>query len=527
MIEPIQKETKAKVITGREILVALSMIICGLALSFYPKLNDSLWWYPDSGYMEPWIVWCGLLTAADAWLRSRFRKAKTPLKVAWVATIVFACAGYFNLVRYIMGHLTTGDLFMNHFFGAQRAAYGLPVYDLSGLQQSVNASPFVIAMLQPFGHLGNSIFLPYWLAMSGAAFLVYLFYGWSLLVLFMRRNGRRPGLVELGVLVLTTIFFDSFQRSSRLGQLDVWIMALVLAGIAHLCLSGLEGRFCRWHARMAGLFFALAVGVKIIPAYVAAPIFFWLLFNRKTAAKTLKLDIFVGGLAGVAIVAAVALLGIGFHETGRFFQNAMEMSLGSGAGVNYALVGRFEKYFHPELRFEHVSLSQSTLIWLWPLRLASLASIALLARRTSFEKLPVLIAFSLASIPLVSQLCWDIYYNWAANTPWFIAFSAFTASGGQGDQSRDSALKRYLFGAYLFAVFWFLGLAGTGVYRDVVTKQVTVLDVPMWFDEAKLLGLFLLLAALLFLLENKLPAARARQEQRVEKRLLSGKKSSG
>lgn len=487
------------IFTRKEILAALSMIVGGLAISFLPGLNQSLWWYPDSGYIEPWIIWCALLTAASFLLKGRFPGAQKPLKFFWLATIAFACAGYFNLVRYIMERLTTGDLFMNHFFGAQRAAYGLPIYDLGGLKQSVNASPFVIAMLRPFGSLGNSIFLPYWLAMCGAALLAYLAYGWSLLVLLMGRKGDRPGLAELGILVLTTLFFDSFQRSSRLGQLDIWVMALLVASTTHLYLSGLGGAASRWHARLAGLLFALAVGVKIIPAYAASPIFFWLLFHRKEAKGT-ALDLSLGGAVGVVVVVGVALAGVGLRETGRFFENAMEMSLGSGGGVNFALIGRFAKYSDPALRFEHAPLSSAALMWLWPIRIASLASIALFARRISFHRLPLLIAFSLASIPLVSQLCWDIYYNWAANLPWFIALAFFVASGSKGSEERDARLKRYLFGLFLFAVFWFLGLAGTGVYRDVVTRKVTVLDVPMWFDEAKLVGLFLLLATLAILL---------------------------
>ena len=122
-------------ITLNEILVGLSLIAVGAVVSLSNSLRYSLWWYPDSGYMELWVVWCAALIGASVWLEGRSPNLNLALKVLWILTIVVATSGFFNLNWFILHRLTTGDLFMNHFLGAQRAAYGMPVYDVEGLHR--------------------------------------------------------------------------------------------------------------------------------------------------------------------------------------------------------------------------------------------------------------------------------------------------------------------------------------------------------------------------------------------------------
>ena len=63
-------------------------------------------------------------------------------------------------------------------------------------------------------------------------------------------------------------------------------------------------------------------------------------------------------------------------------------------------------------------------------------------------------------------------------------------------QGASPSLQRALRGALMVGSLALLGHAGSSVSRDLTTRAVGELDVPLWFDEAKLLGLALLIAHL-------------------------------
>ena len=68
------------------------------------------------------------------------------LDVAWFAVIAWALSGFAGLVAYAAERRTTGDLFYGVFLGARRPRAGPEVYDMVGLEESVNASPLAITV---------------------------------------------------------------------------------------------------------------------------------------------------------------------------------------------------------------------------------------------------------------------------------------------------------------------------------------------------------------------------------------------
>jgi hypothetical protein len=65
---------------------------------------------------------------------------------------------------------------------------------------------------------------------------------------------------------------------------------------------------------------------------------------------------------------------------------------------------------------------------------------------------------------------------------------------------QTAVLKMVLQGCLLIGSFYLLGLAGNIVMRDLHTLKLIDLELPMWFDEARIAGLFLLLCMIGWLL---------------------------
>ena len=413
-----------------------------------------------------------------------------------------------GVCQFALDHRTTGDLFLGPGLGARRAAAGLVVYDTAGLEESVNASPFVIALLRPWGTTAVERFLPAWLLASAAALAGFIAYAWSWLrLIFDGGPGqpRRPGVAELGLVVAATCSFTSLQRSLRLGQLDAFVLVLLTAGAYHAARCLRQPGRSAWHGWLGGFLLALAAGVKILPGVVvlALALAGWGLARRHPETGKRALFPLAAGVGrGAAAVATVAWLGGGTAELGRFFTNLPLMLRGSAAGANYALVARFAKYADPSLRLAHAPLSASALFWLWPLRALALLALAVAARRLVVARLPLLFGLSLALLPLVSSLVWDVYFVWCALLPW-ILLAAWELAHGH----RRPPLVRVLRGMLLAASYFLLGVAGTGLVRNPVTNHVAEMGVPLWFDEARLVGLGLLIATLLWELERPVSSA--------------------
>jgi hypothetical protein len=471
---------------------ALVAVVLGALLSALPAFRDAQVWYPDHGYAAPWVALCGALYALRARAPTRFSQT------LWVAPMALGVAGFAGVLGYTLARRSTGDLFLGVFLGAQRVRAGIPVYDLAGLRQSVNATPFAIALLTPVGHLQGADILPAWLALQAAWLAAGLGAAWALVDDVLRAQGRRAGLPELGMLLAATVGFNALQRSVRLGQFDLLMFALLASGIALLA-RGVHGR--PRAAALGGGLLGLAAAVKLLPALALGPpalaAMRWLRGGRDPRiARALA-----AGALGFALTAGAATaLGVAVvspREAGRFVQNLALIQRGSSLGVNHALVGRFAKYRDPSLRFRHAPLEDRDLRWLLPARALTLALWFAVARRASTRALPLLAALGLASTPLVSSACWDIYFVWVALLPWCIALPQPAGARPLAALRNVSpALQRTLRTALMAGSLAFLGLAGSTVSRDLDTRALRELDLPLWFDEAKLLGLVLLLAHL-------------------------------
>jgi hypothetical protein len=442
--------------------------------------------------------------------------------------MALACAELIGVCRFAVEHRTTGDLFYGPWLGARRSVQGIPVYDLAGLEESVNASPFTIALLRPWANTAVERFLPGWLSASVLALIVFVVYAWLWLRLLFRDRQARPGLAHLGLIVAATVSFTSLQRSLRLGQLDSFVLCLLAAGTYHAsrCMRGPEK--IGLHGFVGGLLLVVATGVKILPgvALLGLSLAAWPL--RRHLTKRSLGALFFGGLVGALLVAGTALGGLGVAEIERFFSGLPLMLRGSAAGANYAVVARFAKYIDPSLRLSHAPLSASTLLWLWPLRALGLLALAVAARRLKPTRLHLLFALSLALLPLFSSLVWDVYFVWCAFFPWLLLLVSHlrvepaglagrgTSQEGMGTRPgshrelahghRDRPLVRVLGTTLLAGAYFLMGVAGTGLVRNPVTNRVADTGLPLWFDEARLVGLFMVIGMLVWDLIRPEPA---------------------
>jgi hypothetical protein len=508
----------------------------GWGLSQWPPLRESRWWYPDAGYKELWTSWWVGLYALSTWWSHRTRttersRVRWLWHILWCASLIVAFSGFWAIVAFVNSHYTTGDLFTNHFLGAQRAYSGLAIYDLKGLYQSVNASPFVITILKPFGGMSNKDFLPWWLAFNVVLWMGFVIYAWLWLRWLWRSYTKSLGLPEFGVLVCTSVYFNSFQRSWRLGQLDIWVLILITAGSYHLCKYLLDKQTGSLHACLGGILLALAVGVKFAPALLALPLLLWWIksyiwpdnsADGQLLRRRWKIPL-ISGIIGCILVILVSWAGLGLDETSRFAQNINIMQEGSTAGVNFALVGRLAKYRDKSLRLKHHPLPAQDRAWLWPLRILVLSLLLWLVWRLPLSQLPLYLAFGLACLPLVSPMCWDIYFIWCAYFPWLLCFGIIASGNHQlwpypakypSDdkivQSNNSQIKlrKWLTFMMLGASFYLMGLAGNSVVRDIHTLNLIELELPLWFDEARLLGLLLLFILMTWLMQSAKSHAR-------------------
>lgn len=520
------------------VLVLSLVFALGFALGQIPALRQSHWWYPEAGFREFWTLWwLGLFGVSLLWRRRTGQLGKV-LTGLWLLTLLMALSGFANLVQYVATKFTVGDLLYNHFLGAQRAFKGAAIYDVRGLHQSVNASPFVIALLKPFGFMKTRAFLPYWLGMNVLMLFAFFFYAW----LWMRWlwTGRlapadasvtsllgdepvgdnseskpsnpswfpsAPGLPELGILVVTTLYFNSFQRSWRLGQLDTGILLLLAVALFHLCWYLRHEQARSIHLWVGGIVLAFAVGVKLVPVLALGPLFFWWLRHRKQPGLTLKIVRLSGAFGlGLVLVVLASLWGVGTQGARKFVQNMPKMAKGSTAGVNYAVVGRFAKYRNSKLRLRHHPLPAQDRKLLWPMRIAVLLLWAVLAFVASQSMLPLLLASGVVALPTISPMCWDIYYIWCANFPLLLVFAWMGGFRPKPHLHTDkppavsASTQTFLDISLWVGAFYLMGLAGNSVIRDIHSLKLVDLKLPLWFDEARMAGYALLLVLIVWVL---------------------------
>jgi len=347
----------------------------------------------------------------------------------------------------------------------------------------------------PWANVAFERFLIGWLSASALALAVFIVYAWLWLRLIFRDRQSRPGLIHFGLVVAATISFTSLQRSLRLGQLDSFVLCLLAAGTYHATRCLRQEHRHVVHGVVGGLLLALATGVKILPGVTVLGLMLaaWQLRQRALVANRSLVALLAGGLLGAILVAGTALLGLGTVEIGRFFAGLPLMLRGSAAGVNYAVIARFAKYADPSLRLTHAPLSASTLLCLWPLRALALLALLAATRRIIVARLHLLFALSLALLPLVSSLVWDTYFVWCAYFPWLLLLVSQLAS-----RQQDRPLVRILQTTLLAGSYFLMGVAGTGLVRNPVTNRVADTGLPMWFDEARLVGLFMVIGMLLW-----------------------------
>jgi hypothetical protein len=541
------EQVERKGISFLHMAVVVALLIVSWGMSRWGALSALELWYPASSGYELWWMWWLALYVTGQWVGRRRPVLRRICWWLWWPTLLVALAGCWQVIGYVLAKFTVGDLHYNHFLGAQRAYQGIRIYDQVGLQQSVNASPFVIALLRPFGSLTTRQFLPYWLAGNVICLLVYWLYAWRW-VQQIWRSRAMPGLPEFGLLVCTTVYFNSFQRSVRLGQLDLFVMALVASG-SYYVMRAFWTKDVPERAQEAvraafigGVLVALAVGVKLVPVLLLGPLGLWFCLQlwrqrgrdaskdpdgseqRADDAGVASSDVswgtlrrravwMMGGLVlGGLIVFNLSMAWVGPTGVKRFLGNIPKMSKGSTAGVNFAVVARLAKYHDTRLRLKNVPLSSKYTRWVWPLRLGVLVLWLLLAWRMSAPMVPLFSLFGLACLPLSSPMCWDIYFLWCANFHWWLLLAFVVArwpvletptnewTKAQKAAHQTAVLKMVLQGCLLIGSFYLLGLAGNSVMRDLHTLKLIDLELPMWFDEARIAGLFLLLCMIGWLL---------------------------
>jgi len=280
---------------------------------------------------------------------------------------------------------------------------------------------------------------------------------------------------------LTT--YGAFQRSWRLGQVDTLLVAI----LAMVPISVTSPRSWRWY--LSPVAAGLAVALKIAPALAFVPALVRAFFHTERALYRRWLAVALFVVLGTTAFAGVVL---GPAELSRFARNVTLLSQGTTSGNNYSLAARISTYGRRTLRSTHHPLPAKGRSLSRIVAALSLGGLFFLLARLRRAKMGLLMAISLASLPLVTPTCWDIYLLWGGALPAIIAWLSLLARRrALGPQPEDTLRAIALLGGYLLA-----GTMGNTVHRDYVSGVVVQLKLPVWLDELPTVGHLLLLAAL-------------------------------
>lgn len=486
----------------RPLLYGLAIAALAVALPRIQPLLDSLWWYPETGAYQVWVMALTLLAILSQRFGARTGAWRVVLTGCWILALALVLVGLCELVDHAITHRTAGDLFQNYLEGARRVAAGDRVYDLKGLHQGVNASPVALAMFGPLARLSNAQALTIFLLVDLLALALYA----GAAAALVRRIKGALTLADLGVAVAGAMAFFSMQRSWRLGQLDTVLLALLTLSLA-LCPARLS----------SALSLALATALKVVPSVAAAP---WLLGALRlrwpgAAPPAANRRWAVTYLGSVALLVTVGAVVVGPDNAIDFLRNTDKITEGTTSGNNYAVAARLDSWGDAERRHRHSLLSAGGQLLSRALSVITALVLGLLSVRLGRASPSLLASLWLTAVPLLSPVCWDIYLVWCSFLPWLVAWAHVTGrpeligvaeSALQKQLSQEQlsplrrvrALKRLVsvatVGSYLLA-----GALGNTTHRDLLTGYTVHLGVPYWFNELPLLGHLITITLLVFL----------------------------
>ncbi|MBW2731750.1 MAG: DUF2029 domain-containing protein [Deltaproteobacteria bacterium] len=441
----------------------------------WPALQRSVWWYPEGGAYHVWLL--GVVALVLLWRRLGARK-----ELLWAASLAgsLSTAGLWALAKHAVVDRTAGDLLFGTLRGARRLRAGQPIYDLRGLQQSVNASPLAILAVLPLAGLSDRQAIAVFV---GAAALALLLFVWAAKDIPHSKGASETFVWGVIALCACTTFF-SFQRSWRLGQLDTTLLALLTVSLGWFHMEK------RWRRDGSAVAFALAVGLKLAPAVAVVPL---VLRAWESGAGRTRRWLLIA-LCTVAALGTISGVFVGWGEVGRFARNLTLVNEGTTSGNNYALRARIATWGDREARSKHAPLPGS-MSWLAPLFGLLWAGWTWRARRSD----PVLLmAFWLAGLPFFSPISWDIYFVWCGLLPWWLVWTRTFERGGAKVSPQSRLIWVLASGGYLLG-----GTMGNTVFTDFHSRVQWNTPLPQFFDEMPLVGHILTTLALAWSLQRE------------------------
>jgi len=463
------------------VLLVLPLITMGTGLP------DTMWWYPETDAYQLWVVVVtGLAVATHLRWSKAGRVERVLFSMLWIGAGTAVYSGLFELMEHTLKHKMTGDLLQNYLEGARRVAHGLPVYDLAGLTQGVNASPVAIALFYPLHDLADKDAITRYLQLNLAMLAIF---GVAAAALVQRIKGSLT-LPDALLPLIAAFTFNTFQRSWRLGQIDTILLAALTLALVLLPRRGRD----RGGAASAPLL-AMAATLKMLPVLAAGPMFVAGLRALKGRAGLTRAHkwILIFGLT-VCLLGGLAVARVGMTATLDFVRNIDNITRSTTSGNNFALMTRVATFNDRDSRLDHTALDPAysaagsvvavvtsifLVIFTWRIRRASPALLA---------------SIWLAAVPLISPVCWDIYFLWCSFLPWLVLWAHFT---GTDLLARVSRAVRMLLWTTLVASYALAGTFGNTTHTDIKRGITIHLDMPIWMDELPLAGHLMLAGALL------------------------------
>lgn len=450
-------------------IIAAVLLTAGL-LAAWPALQHTVWWYPET---DAYFLWVGAFFVLVT-LSFRAEPGRW-LGLGWGLMTALCLSGLVTLGRDLWRIPSGGDLLQGALLGARRRLQGKPIYDLRGFDQSVNAAPFFIAMVLPLAGLPDPLAVAVFSALSALALAVFVIFAARRL---MVESGLTPRLWHLGLALTALTTYAAFQRSWRLGQIDT--MLVLLLALA------LTPRTGRWQLTASAL--GTAMALKILPFLALLPV-----ITRSVRHTDRRLHRRLLGLS-VTVAVGLTLVGVlvlGPKEVPRFVRNLPLLAQGTTSGNNYALANRIATFGDRRIRSRHHPMPPAARHLNQGLAVFVLATLLLLSSRLRGAQTSVLMALSLAALPLVSPNCWDVYLLWGGALPALIGWLALLARRRRRVDGLDTLHAIALGGGYLLA-----GTMGNTMHRDYHSGMKVQLDLPAWMDDLPTFGHLLLLASL-------------------------------
>lgn len=472
------------------VLLILGAALLALGLDRLP-LPD--FWYPETDSYQLWVLGVLALAVRTVLRRNEQGRRHWLQDGAWLLCLALCLYGLLNLARHAASFHTTGDLYQNYLEGARRFLRGEVVYDQVGLAQSVNATPLALLLALPLAPLTNHRATAFKVAFD----LLALGGFWASGCALIRRLKGSLLLSDIVLTLAAACTWNTLQRSVRLGQLDVLLLALLATA------------FWAWQAhrpRISGALLGLATALKLVPGLALLP---WAAIGAASILRPTHdgkpsyessyiyevKQLIISFLSIIIITTLTVFFVFGARPIVGFAQNIGHISDGTCGGNNYSVSARLCAIQNPAARRGHHPLPPWAGSVGRGLAVATLVGLGLAMVWLRRADPLLLSSLSLASTPLISPVCWDIYLLWSSFLPWLVLLAHLCARPElMGRRYGQLLLGTALTGAYLLA-----GTAGNTTFRDLRTGVSVDLPLPAWFNELPLLGHFLLIVLIIYI----------------------------